>query len=433
MRLPLLFFTLAISLLLITGQVYAASSGTFLIIAGRQFDTGLGIIRFLDNTLVTCPSYCWSLASNELSIDLTNTIESLTGNQLRLQMWGTSGYPKIVVAGSTNPTSVTNALNYTWFSNTLTVFGKVANETVIIDYSTITTTTSTTATTSTTYPPHTVVFHTTPTTFVGTTTPGLISACSESFTDGQSTVCEATFSATANLPSPFTGWKFDHWTWSGGVTCTTIGNTATCSSSLAGGSLTAVYAALVTFQTNPSSSGALISWGSCGALGEGNGQSINSTSYGSIAACYVPSGYTLSSWSCSNGLTCSGSNDPTLVTFDGPGTITLNLKTGSLTNLISTSLTAFSTPNSTHRGTMFTVSGTLTANGAGVGGEAIVLVFGWNTKMVNVTTKANGSYSYSVTAPSSPGPYNVDAFFLGDYTGNPQYLPSKATAMITVT
>ncbi|MGA2627206.1 MAG: PQQ-binding-like beta-propeller repeat protein [Candidatus Bathyarchaeia archaeon] len=281
--------------------------------------------------------------------------------------------------------------------------------------------------------PRTIIFHTTPSTFLGASSPGSISACSGTFTDGQSTVCTASFSTTANPPLPSTGWQFDNWTWSGGVACRTSGDMASCSTSAVGGSLTAVYAAQVTFQTNPSSSGALISWGSCDASGEGDGQSVYSTSYGSTAACYVPSGYTLSNWSCSNGLTCSGSNDPTLVTFNGPGNITLNLKTGSLSNPLSTSLTAFSTPNSTHAGTTFTVSGKLTlTNGTALGNETIVLVFGWSTNMIPVTTQPNGSYNYTTTAPALAGSYNVDAFFLGDFSGSAQYLPSKATAMITV-
>jgi uncharacterized protein with NAD-binding domain and iron-sulfur cluster len=44
----------------------------------------------------------------------------------------------------------------------------------------------------------------------------------------------------------------------------------------------------------------------------------------------------------------------------------------------------------------------------------------------------SGSYTYTGPAPTSAGEYNVDAFFLGDYTNSPPYLPSKATAMITV-
>jgi len=276
----------------------------------------------------------------------------------------------------------------------------------------------------------TVTFYSTPSRFLGASSPGSTTACGGTFTNGQSGSCGSGFSATANPTSPSTGWQFDHWSWTGGVSClSSSANPATCSASGAG-SLTAVYAAQVTFVTSPSSS-ASIDWGSCSGPGNGNGASVFSTSYGSVTACYVPSGYTLSSWSCSGGLVCSGSNDPTLVTFNGPGTITLSLKTGSLTNPISTSLTASASPANPLHGTSLTVSGTLTANGGGVGGETIVLVFGWKSNTVAVTTAPDGSYTYTATAPSS-GSYDVRAFFLGDYAGNPQYLPSAATAMITV-
>jgi hypothetical protein len=91
-------------------------------------------------------------------------------------------------------------------------------------------------------------------------------------------------------------------------------------------------------------------------------------------------------------------------------------------------------PSSAGKGTTFMGSGSLMANGAGVGGQTIVLVFGWSTQIVTATTESDGSYSYTATAPSSAGLYNVDVFFLGNYTsGCPEYLPSKATATITVT
>jgi len=96
-------------------------------------------------------------------------------------------------------------------------------------------------------------------------------------------------------------------------------------------------------------------------------------------------------------------------------------------------LTASAVPSNPTHGSSFTVSGTLTANGGGVSGETIVLVFGWNTNTVTMTTQSDGSYTYTATAPASTGSYNIEVFFVGDYTGDPQYLPSKATAMISVT
>jgi hypothetical protein len=62
-----------------------------------------------------------------------------------------------------------------------------------------------------------------------------------------------------------------------------------------------------------------------------------------------------------------------------------------------------------------------------------VCVFSWSTNIVIVYTQSSGSYTCTATAPATPSPYNVDVFFLGDYQGITQYLPSKATAKITVT
>jgi len=189
--------------------------------------------------------------------------------------------------------------------------------------------------------------------------------------------------------------------------------------------------AQVKFFTNPSSS-ALVGWGSCAGPSYGNGQSIFSAAYGSVPVCYVPSGYTLSSWTCTGGLACSGSSDPSTASFTGSGTITLNVKVGSFSNPVSTSLTTMASPSNPLRGTTFTVSGTLTPNGAGSGGEQIVLVFEWNGATATVTTRADGSYTYTATAPGSTGSYDIQVFFLGDLGGSTQYLPSTATAHITV-
>lgn len=289
--------------------------------------------------------------------------------------------------------------------------------------------------------PNTIRFASTPGIFLGSQS-GSISACGDTFKNGESAawfngqaaVCASSFSATANLPSPSSGWKFDHWEWSGGISCANpSSNPVSCSLSGNTGSLRAVYAAQVSFAVSPLVAGNLIGWSSCAGPNEPNEASVYFTNYGSVTACYVPSGYTLSSWSCSGGLACSGSNNPTSVMFTGPGTITLNFKTGSLTSPVSTSLTASAKPSSTHGGTTFTVSGSLTTNGVGVGGKTIVLVFGWNENIVTVTTALNGLYTYTATAPASPGQYKVEAFFLGDYGGSTQYLPSTATATITVT
>ena len=174
-----------------------------------------------------------------------------------------------------------------------------------------------------------VAFQSTPSSFAGATTSGTITACGGTYTYTQSaSSCGSSFTATANLPAPSVGWQFDHWSWTRGVTCSSnFANPVSCSDSSAGGSLMAVYGAQVTFVTSPASP-ALMSWGSCSNPSKGNGASFFSTSYGSnaIAACYVPSGYTVSYWSCSGGLYCSGSNNPIVATFVGPGTITLNLR-----------------------------------------------------------------------------------------------------------
>jgi hypothetical protein len=173
------------------------------------------------------------------------------------------------------------------------------------------------------------MFQSTPSSFDSSTTPATITACGNIFSNGQSTSnCGSSFTATANLPTPATGWQFNHWTWTGGLTCSSnFASPLSCSVSAPSGSLTAVYEAQITVATNPTSS-ALISWDSCSNPRQGNGVSFFSTTYGStiVRICYVPPDYTLSSWSCSGGLACSGSSNTTTVTFTGPGTITLNLR-----------------------------------------------------------------------------------------------------------
>jgi len=222
-----------------------------------------------------------------------------------------------------------------------------------------------------------ITFQSTPSSFVGATIPGTITGCGSTFINGQSTSnCGSNFTAAANLPTATTGWQFNHWTWSGSVTCSNnSANPTSCSASGSGGSLIAVYGAQITFVTNPVSS-ALISWGSCSNPGQGNGASFFSTSYGtaSVTVCYVPYGYTFSNWSCSGGLACSGSNNPTTVTFTGPGTITLNLQTQTPTNSASTtsSLTSSTSTIASSSSMMSTVTSTYSTAEFGFGQMVII-------------------------------------------------------------
>ena len=285
--------------------------------------------------------------------------------------------------------------------------------------------------------PARVLFQTIPSTFSLSTVPGNITAvgCGGSFVNGQSSPCAPSFTATANLPTPPTGWQFLEWLTTGGISC---GSTQTTSCTFTGsGSLTAVFSAQVEFHVS-GIAGQVIGWGSCSGPDEGDGATLPATNFGTVSACYVPTGYSVSRWSCTGGLTCSGSGFVTGVSFIAPGAITLTLQsTGSLSNPASTNITAVAFPSNPTHGSTFTVSGNLTiiTTGQRLQDEGIVLIFSWNTMVVTVTTNSTGGYSSTVTAPSTPGSYNVDAFFLGDYNGPqtpPQYLPSKATAHVIV-
>ena len=237
--------------------------------------------------------------------------------------------------------------------------------------------------------------------FTNPSNQGSITACSTTFTNGQgSGSCPSSFSATANTPS---GWRFDNWATAGTLSCPSQTSNPTSCSGVGG--LTAVFATQATI------SSPYISWGSCSNPPESDG-AILSVAAGTTIACYVPVGYSVQSWSCTGGLTCSGSGDITVVTVSGPGTISLTLKLGSLSNPESTDLTASSSSN--------TVSGTLTANGNGLNPEPIVLIF--NNAVYSTDTGPGGAYSYDVGASG----IRVQVFFLGDYSGTTQYLPSAA-------
>lgn len=195
-----------------------------------------------------------------------------------------------------------------------------------------------------------IQFLTTPSSFVGAASPGTITACGNTYSNSQTAPnCSGgTFSATANLPSPSSGWEFNNWAWTGGVACSSdTANPVSCSASSSGGVLMAVYAALVNVATNPAST-AQLAWGSCSNPPLGNGNAFFSTNYGSttITTCQLPSGYSFSSWTCSGGLTCSASANPTTLTLNGPGTITLNLQAQTIDQTSTTTSTSLSSTTS---------------------------------------------------------------------------------------
>jgi len=176
--------------------------------------------------------------------------------------------------------------------------------------------------------PPTVTFNTNPTSFLGASSPGSISACSGTFTNGESsTGCGSGFSATANLPSPSTGWQFSNWVWAGGVSCKSpqggSANPTSCEVS-SSGSLEAVFVAQITFNTSPTSAGS-ISWASCSNPGYTNGQTLLSSNFGANTICAnTLTNAPFAGWSCTGSISCSGLNPVSTATLDGPGTITAN-------------------------------------------------------------------------------------------------------------
>jgi len=209
--------------------------------------------------------------------------------------------------------------------------------------------TATQTSSSTTAPPllESVTFQSSPANFISATSPASITACGNTYSYFQSaSTCAENFGARANLPAPATGWMFDHWTWAGAVACSSnTANPVDCSAYNSGGVLIAVYAAQINVLTNPVSS-ASVNWNSCSTSGTYSGDSFFSSNFGSatVTACNLPPNYSFSSWTCTGGLTCQASTNPTAVTFTGPGTITLNLEPKqSNTPTTVTSLTAVST------------------------------------------------------------------------------------------
>ena len=267
---------------------------------------------------------------------------TLTGTNVELDFTA-QGTTVTTSAQSTTQASTTQTTSQTTVSSTSqTVAITQTSSSSTQSFQTVTQTSS-----STTAPLliESVNFQSLPSNFLGSTSPASITACGNTYSYSETgPSCSDNFGATANLPTPDSGWTFDHWTWAGGVACSSnTANPVDCSAYNSGGVLIAVYAAQLTVQTNPVSS-ASVNWGSCSSPGVDNGGSFFSTNFGAdtLAACNLPSGYEFSSWTCSGGLTCQTYSNPSAVTFTGPGSITLNLvqeQSNSSNTLTSTSMT----------------------------------------------------------------------------------------------
>ena len=237
--------------------------------------------------------------------------------------------------------------------------------------------TATQTSSSTSAPPllESVTFQSSPTNFISATSPASITACGNTYSYFQSaSTCAENFGATANLPTPATGWMFDHWTWAGAVACSSnTANPVDCSAYNSGGVLIAVYAAQINVLTNPASS-ASVNWGSCSTPGTYSGGSFFSSNFGSatVTACNLPPNYSFSSWTCSGGLTCQASTNPTAVTFVGPGTITLNLEPEQSSTSV-TSLTGASTSTASYN-IVSTTSSLMAATTESTGSTASVSI-----------------------------------------------------------
>jgi hypothetical protein len=222
--------------------------------------------------------------------------------------------------------------------------------------------------TSTTIPQagYTVTFYTNPNSFLSAPSEGSISACGNTFYDGQSsTNCGTSFTATANSLGS-NDWQFSGWEWSEGVSCADLrANPVSCAVT-GSGSVRAQYEAAVTFHSVPSNGGTIM-W-----LDESSACPISQspafpdggvvTDYrlppefnNNRVLCAIPAaGYAFLAWSSSGGvaLMSSPSSNPVTGSFTGPGTVTAHFSSTQTTTAQSTTtsvvtVTALSTTSVT--------------------------------------------------------------------------------------
>jgi len=313
-----------------------------------------------------------STADNQQSMYLTESVNFFASQGFHAYFWyGVQDWVQTRQAGCV-PVGVVCHMGLVWSNDTVKPAGYSYQDLI---------TSATQASSSTAASLfESVTFQSAPSNFADATSPGTITACGNTYANSQGATCGTSFTATANLPAPSTGWQFNHWTWTGGVACSSnTANPAECSAYNSGGVLIAVYAAQVNVSINPASS-ASVNLGTCSEAGEGNGVSFYTTTFGSttITACNMPSGYSILNWSCTGGLTCSTTGNPATLTINGPGSIVLNLQTQP-PNVASTSTSSTVLVTDTPQSTTSTSQATQTSTASSQLTTAPIPGFPWES------------------------------------------------------
>jgi uncharacterized repeat protein (TIGR02543 family) len=293
------------------------------------------------------------------------------------------------------------------------------------------------------FPPlYSVTFKTNPTsggvsiTFSGTT-----------YTNGQTaSYSSGDYTATANAPS---GYAFHHWEYSGssgsGVYVPNINVNPTTVQVRGDGWLKAVFSAQIVFYTNPSNIGSIQYDSSTYTNGQIRWEPNLPPDYTNQVhiIANVPPGYTFSGWTTTGGLSVNNpSSSDTLLTVNGPGTLTANFQQSYYLGVKLNSATlngqTLSTTNPELRvapSSKITGTVTFTVENVQPGSwiTPVIWVTSWERGTVadgkvrvvanDIRTTQQFTINIDVTAPSSPGTYYI-GFFAG-WMYNPDEVASN--------
>jgi len=117
----------------------AADAGYFTVKANVRITNGVSIVKFQNDYTFKSPI---GFNSTGLFFDGTGAYTAWSSSQLvfYLQNATNTSTPKLVLTVPSKPAYVLNALNNSWSSNVLTIFGQQANKTVTVVFSTLGTT-----------------------------------------------------------------------------------------------------------------------------------------------------------------------------------------------------------------------------------------------------------------------------------------------------